>query len=149
VDERQKHISQVHESGENKIKCVYCRKLIGIKSSNWHMKHYHKNEAIRCFKRLCGAYFYTEEKRRKHVEEIHESQEKEQQCLYCGKTYRNVAVLNVHMHNVHSSIKIKCKSYGCYMYFHSQFEHDLHFEEVHGEKENLKKYEWQKILFHK
>jgi len=128
-EERQKHILEVHESGENRVRCIYCG--IVVTAIGEHVKKLHK-EAIKCkyYAKLgCPIYFLTEEERRRHYLEVHESGAQLLTCVYCEK---KVKVMAFHVSRHHKSEAIKCNfNRICANFFRTKEERRKHILEVH------------------
>jgi len=116
------HVENVHESGEDKFKCVYCNKLVKSLFVGQHMRLNHKSEVIRCKYRRCQTYFLSEGERDKHILEVHKSGKlaKKGSCFYCKKHFPDKYQVAIHIKRCHSDVKIKCRFHKCCQYFHTQ-----------------------------
>jgi len=106
-----------------------------------HIKKMHESQVVRCnFNKTCKSYFLAVEERDKHVLEEHKTGKlrEEATCIYCGKKYRDATQLSRHINNSHSKVKIKCRFHGCSCYFHTDQEHQSHFDHSHGEQDAKK-----------
>lgn len=81
--EQQLHIHQVHEQGDDKIKCVYCDMWFLKISSvlRYHVGHTHKKVAIKCIKVHCRTYFKNENERQEHMEKVHLAEKRKRRKL--------------------------------------------------------------------
>jgi hypothetical protein len=111
-----------------KQKCILCTKSYCSNSSLLiHLRNKHANEFFVCeYNGRCGKVFKTEEERKSHVLDVHESDPKLAKCIYCKKMYFE---LFKHMHRHHNLEAIKCKY--CATYFHSEEDREKHHVEVH------------------
>jgi hypothetical protein len=143
-DERQQHENDVHLNCENSTcaKCIFCGALYtnGIKYLNKHIQRLHK-EAIQCdFNDHCTKYFRTKSDKDKHILQVHENVKRKMPCIYCRMIYTNNLALIHHTKKHHESISIKCRFYGCGLYFLSHKKSDKHFQEKHQLEDIRKKF---------
>jgi hypothetical protein len=129
-EERSKHFKEHHSP--TKQKCILCLKSFRLPSYlNIHMRNKHANEFFECKYNLhCGKFFKTEEERKSHVLNVHESGSKLAKCIYCKKM---CPYLIRHMRRHHNLEAIKCKY--CATYFHSEEDREKHHVEVHERDE--------------
>jgi len=135
--EKDEHVAQTLKMFE----CIYCRKIYRHKVLlAQHIRLKHKHESYSCtFKRVCFSFFLTLEERDKHVREQHLKKQTEKvQCIYCGNDYTGGISLALHVNDMHSQLKIKCRFHGCVNFFHTEQQHEIHFEQVHGEDDRKK-----------
>jgi hypothetical protein len=142
--EKQIHETLVHATAE-KRKCLFCHLFFIDGSMLKHFQSKHKSlipSAFKC-KYRCSRYFLTEAERKEHIASVHENYpvRSEATCLYCNKICSDKYVLNTHIIYHHSVVKIRCKFYGCYQYFHTQPQADTHFEQQHQKIEASKKFQ--------
>jgi hypothetical protein len=116
-EERKSHILNVHESRPDLIKCIYCKKMFTPRFLTKHIKCGHKSIAIKCeYAKTCHVYFHSEEDRKKHYMNVHESDEKvKTKCPVCSKFMVSKSIY-YHMrfiHNIHLSKEGKLNSPLC------------------------------------
>jgi hypothetical protein len=142
-EEKQNHEALVHASTK-KDKCIFCNLFYNDVAILHHYRRKHKTlfaNAFKC-KFRCRRYFLTEVDREKHIASAHKIclMRAEAKCLYCNKICIDKHMLNRHINNHHSAVKIICKFFQCVQYFHTQTEADKHFEQQHQKIEENKKY---------
>jgi KRAB domain-containing zinc finger protein len=141
--EKQNHEALVHATIE-KRKCIFCDLLFPPYAMFQHLIAKHKSlltSAFKC-KYKCKRYFLTEAELNEHIASVHETclVRSEVKCIYCNKICTDKNVLNSHIYNNHSLVRIRCKFYGCNQYFHTQTLADEHFEHQHLETEENKRF---------
>lgn len=146
-DERRQHEKQVHIVGGDEKKCVYCgRYYSSINNMSMHVKNHHIKEAIQCefIIKPCAKYFLTITEKDEHVLQVHKTVSvifgSEVKCVYCGKICKSKKYLCRHVSHNHAKSSIKCKFYGCGLYFQNQSMRKEHIQkERHQVKDSLKK----------
>jgi len=129
---KQEHLVRVHASSDRKLKkCVYCGAFMKDYKGLWsHMKLVHKDAAIRCSYRFCSTYFFSQEEKQIHLEEVHEKGDTTK-CVYCDFAFTAI-ILRQHIRNCHSDIAIKCNfTLNCPTFFTSVQQRERHVQEVH------------------
>jgi hypothetical protein len=126
-EEKSKHSKEHHRQ-----KCILCTKSFHRLSYLLnHLRNKHANEFFVCeYNVYCGKVFKTEEERKSHILNVHESGPKLAECIYCKKIYSK---LWGHMRRHHSLEAIKCKY--CAIYFQSEEDREKHYAEVHERDE--------------
>lgn len=161
--DRQQHELSAHAKCG---KCIYCGALFSnrIRWLHEHVQKFHK-EAVQCdFPKNCPEYFHTQTEKDEHIFKVHQkaagtrinkkyysaetcSIYKPEQCIYCGKIFKQKFSLSAHIRNSHLAIRIKCRFHGCGLYFLSNSESDEHFRQEHQEMERLKKFHCPKCSY--
>jgi len=140
-EEKRKHELDVHETGMNRRNCVFCRKKIISSKFTAHMQRFHKPEAIKCnFKVNCPAYFFSEEEKQEHILTVHKIAKFRalMKCIYCKAFFAHNMALKEHIKIRHTDIMIKCKYFRCMQFFHTQKDHEKHYQQEHAAKEENK-----------
>jgi hypothetical protein len=140
--EKQNHEALVHALTQ-KQKCIFCNLFCPTTTILQHYQKKHKTLFANVFKCKfkCRRYFLTEKDCEEHIASAHKIlMRAEAICLYCNKICIDKNVLDRHISQNHSVVKIICKFFQCGQYFHTQTEADEHFEQQHQKMEENKKY---------
>jgi hypothetical protein len=140
--DKKNHEALVHASTE-KIKCIFCNLYFLTRTMSVHLKSMHKSliqSAFKC-KFTCRRYFLTEVELNEHISVVHSKYliGPQFKCIYCNKMLTDKHGLNLHVHIMHSVVKISCKFRFCSQYFLTQTEADSHYEQ-HQKIEERKKF---------
>uniref|UniRef100_A0A1B6IUI3 C2H2-type domain-containing protein n=1 Tax=Homalodisca liturata TaxID=320908 RepID=A0A1B6IUI3_9HEMI len=91
-------------SGEKPYSCVECDRQFAKKAHmESHLNTHYGIKPFRCTFHKCKASFTVKDKLIRHMK-IHEKEAKHF-CPICKKPYTTTATLNIHLENVHSSLK--------------------------------------------
>jgi hypothetical protein len=143
---RMKHEKEIHDSKSKWKRCIYCNKLVLHLST--HINIVHKSEAIKCnFLLNCPNYFHSVKERDEHIAKVHSSVVEDFNCMYCSKMYSCLKSLRVHIEIKHLDVSIRCSFHQCHLYFLSQSERNDHFQKVHQQKEDAKKFQCSKCSY--
>jgi uncharacterized Zn-finger protein len=128
VEERDAHLIQDHNKRKG-FHCIICNKFLQDHKAQWSHMKVHKN-VIRCNHKLCPLYFKTREEQKLHTQQVHEQQENQMQCLYCGFWIRK-STFRFHVARKHKTDAIKCIKVHCNTYFLSESGRQEHMKKVH------------------
>jgi KRAB domain-containing zinc finger protein len=86
-EERSMHIIKVHESREDSVRCIYCKKFVRSYYLKDHIRIQHNSVAIKCeYLQKCPTYFLSKKERDEHYLKVHESDTKDRvKCAICCK----------------------------------------------------------------
>ncbi|XP_065344828.1 oocyte zinc finger protein XlCOF6-like [Cloeon dipterum] len=125
-----KYVKKITNKRNNNGECIYCGKKYN--ELNKHVKYMHK-DAIRCGIRGCGTYFYSEEDKKQHMQQVsHKKRNKPREKIPC-KFCKNITLFSTlklwrrHMIHDHPEFPVRCSRVGCREYFKSKSEMILHF----------------------
>jgi len=138
-----KHQSATENSENQQIKCFFCSKLLKNKNSyKYHLKLYHKEEAIRCKFKNCFAVFRSEKCLEEHYLKVHcfiEGQTNRQsalgnqpiKCLFCSKLFKSNKNYSAHLSLLHKDEAIRCKYRQCFAIFRTEQSLEEHLKIKH------------------
>jgi hypothetical protein len=131
-EDLQRHIREEHKNLT--FKCLFCDRgnYSDKKFLAQHIRKKHVDVALWCdYTKNCSSCFKTDEDRKKHYKEKHESGEKMKTCILCNKKINYISYL-VHLQNHHQHEKyFKCSYPICTEYFKTEEEQRKHIVEVH------------------
>jgi hypothetical protein len=148
-DDLQKHIRESHEAdSSNKVRCIYCSKLVLRYHLNPHVKTYHKAACIKCnYLRNCLSYFHTEKDRQQHILKVHQPATEGIRCPFCTKVFDKFFELRKHAHKKHSKVVLKCSSKRCRFICVDSETLEKHIKKYHADSVNLTKFNCPKCSF--
>jgi hypothetical protein len=148
-DDLQKHIRESHEADtSNKMRCIYCSKLVPRYGLNTHVKTQHKTASIKCnYLRNCLSYFLTEKDRQEHILEVHQPASEGVTCPFCSKIYDKVIELRKHAYKKHSRAVEKCSYTRCKFICKDLDTLEKHIKKNHSDCMNFVKFDCPKCSF--
>lgn len=101
---RDHYIEKHAEDEENIYDCTECQLTFDDrKAQKDHFRSVHKTFKCKKCRRVFASQYYLDE----HAKD-HDSNDTQQVCTYCGKTYATIVNLNAHIDAVHKKRRFKC-----------------------------------------
>jgi uncharacterized C2H2 Zn-finger protein len=109
--ERDKHFQRDHSKIKKPTKCIYCNNVYRNDSLlNQHICHMHSDVKLKCTRKGCASYFFSQSDCDAHFSEKHlkEEENKTFKCDKCDFTCAKIRYLNSHFTYTHVTPHVKC-----------------------------------------